>query len=221
MCGRFALATEKHILEILYQLEIREDLQPRYNIAPSQYILACRLSPQHGKRELAALKWGLVPFWAEDETIGSRMINARSETVAEKPSFRDAFKKRRLLIPVSGFYEWKKEDGAKQPFYISRKDGQPFSLAGLWERWDKGTNPLESCTILTTEPNSLLAPLHNRMPVVVPPENYELWLDPEANSKTLQELLAPYPPDELIFHPVSRLVNSPFNESPELIEALT
>jgi putative SOS response-associated peptidase YedK len=168
MCGRFALATEKHILEILYQLEIREDLQLRYNIAPSQNILACRLSPQHGRRELAALKWGLVPFWAEDETIGSRMINARSETVAEKPSFRDAFKKRRLLIPVSGFYEWKKEDGAKQPFYISRKDGQPFSLAGLWERWDKGTNPLESCTILTTEPNLLLAPLHNRMPVVVP-----------------------------------------------------
>jgi len=221
MCGRFALATEKHILEILYQLEIREDLQPRYNIAPSQNILACRLSPQHGRRELAALKWGLVPFWAEDETIGSRMINARSETVAEKPSFRDAFKKRRLLIPVSGFYEWKKEDGAKQPFYISRKDGQPFSLAGLWERWEKGKNPLESCTILTTEPNSLLAPLHNRMPVVVPPESYELWLDPEANSKTLHELLAPYPPDELIFYPVSRLVNSPYNESPELIEALT
>jgi putative SOS response-associated peptidase YedK len=222
MCGRFALATEKHILEMLYQLEIRSDfdLMPRYNIAPSQKIPACRLSLQHGKRELVNLKWGLVPFWAEDDKIGSRMINARSETAAEKPSFREAFKKRRLLIPVSGFYEWKKEAEAKQPYYICRKDGKPFSLAGLWELWNKGGTPLESCTILTTEPNELLAPLHNRMPVIISPETYGHWLDPDTDSTTIQEMLAPYPSEELTAYPVSTLLNNPANDSPDLIKTL-
>lgn len=217
MCGRFALATEKHILEMLYQLEIRDDLELRYNIAPSQKILACRISPQHGKREVVNLKWGLVPFWAEDASIGSKMINARSETVASKPSFRDAFKKRRLLIPASGFFEWKKEDGVKQPYYLYRKDGRPFSIAGLWERWEKGPAPLESCTILTTEPNSLVAKLHNRMPVIIPEQAYDYWLDPKREGMELQELFAPYPADELDSHPVSHLVNRPANDRQELI----
>lgn len=222
MCGRFALATEKKILEMLYQLIIRDDfeLRPRYNISPSQQIAVCRLSPQNGKKELAALKWGLVPFWVEDQSIGSRMINARSETAASKPSFRDAFKKRRILIPVSGFYEWKQEvEDVKQPYYIQRQDGQPFSLAGLWERWEKGTVPLESCTILTTEPNTLIAPLHKRMPVIIAPGNYDLWLDPSTDHAALTALLAPYAAAELAANPVSRLVNSPANDSPELIES--
>jgi len=218
MCGRFALVTEKKILEMLYQLEIRDDFIPRYNIAPSQNILALRLSPGHGKREFTDLKWGLVPFWAKDASIGSRMINARSETAAEKPSFRDAFKKRRLLIPASGFFEWKKEGGAKQPYYIYQKNGQPFSLAGLWERWEKGEEPLESCTILTTGPNSLIASLHDRMPVIISPRDFEKWLDPQTGSAELLHLLKSYPPEEMAAHPVSPAVNKPTNNSPELIE---
>ncbi len=220
MCGRFALVTEKKILEMLYQLEIRDDFIPRYNIAPSQSISALRLSPAHGKRELADLKWGLVPFWAKDASIGSRMINARSETAAEKPSFRDAFKKRRLLIPASGFFEWKKEGGAKQPYYIYQKNGQPFSLAGLWERWEKGEEPLESCTILTTGPNTLIASLHDRMPVIISPGDFEKWLDPQTGSAELLHLLKSYPPEEMAAHPVSPAVNKPTKNSPELIEPL-
>ena len=220
MCGRFALVTEKKILEMLYQLEIRDDFIPRYNIAPSQSISALRLSPEHGKRELTDLKWGLVPFWAKDASIGSRMINARSETAAEKPSFRDAFKKRRLLIPASGFFEWKKEGGAKQPYYIYQKNGQPFSLAGLWERWEKGEEPLESCTILTTGPNTLIASLHDRMPVIISPRDFEKWLDPQTGSAELLHLLKSYPPEEMAAHPVSPAVNKPTNNSPELIEPI-
>ena len=220
MCGRFALVTEKKILEMLYQLEIRDDFIPRYNIAPSQSISALRISPEHGKRELTDLKWGLVPFWAKDASIGSRMINARSETAAEKPSFRDAFKKRRLLIPASGFFEWKKEGGAKQPYYIYQKNGQPFSLAGLWERWEKGEEPLESCTILTTGPNTLIASLHDRMPVIISPRDFEKWLDPQTGSAELLHLLKSYPPEEMAAHPVSPAVNKPTNNSPELIEPI-
>ncbi|MBW6464710.1 MAG: SOS response-associated peptidase [Firmicutes bacterium] len=222
MCGRFALATEKNILDMLYDLEIRTgfNLKPRYNIAPSQQVPVLRLSPGEGKRELVELKWGLVPFWAEDPSIGSRMINARAETAAEKPSFRDAFRKRRILVPASGFYEWKKEEGVKQPYFITRKDKKTFSMAGLWERWDKGDAPLESFTILTIEPNSLISELHNRMPVIIPEEAYKEWLNPAADLQLLQKLLVPYPPDELIYHPVSRLVNRPANDTPDLIKPL-
>ncbi len=221
MCGRFALATEKHVLEMLYQLEIQSDLQPRYNIAPTQKIQAVRRSPQHGKRELTALKWGLVPFWAEDVLIGSRMINARSETAAEKPAFREAFKKRRLLIPASGFFEWKKEGSGKQPYYIRRKDGRPFSMAGLWESWEKGPAALETCVILTTEPNAVVKPLHNRMPVIIQPEAYGQWLDPDSDWKDLAALLLPAAPEELTAYPVSRLVNNPVNDNGELLKPIS
>ena len=217
MCGRFALATDKKVLEMLYEIVMREELTPRYNIAPSQEILAIRYLPEAGKREAVNLKWGLVPFWAEDPAIGNRMINARAETAPQKPSFRDAFKKRRLLIPATGFYEWKKEEGAKQPFFICRKDGQPFSLAGLWERWDKGDQGLETCTIITTEPNSLVAPLHNRMPVIIPREAYEHWLNPVAEKSHLTSLLKPYPPEEMVAYPVSHQVNNPAHDGPDLL----
>ncbi len=217
MCGRFALATDKKALEMLYEMEIRLDFQPRYNIAPSQEILALRFSSPESGKELVTLKWGLVPFWADDAGIGSRMINARAETAPQKPSFRQSFKKRRLLIPASGFFEWKKQNGVKQPYYICPKKKQLFSLAGLWERWEKGEMPLETCTILTTGPNDLLAPIHNRMPVIIPSHSYEKWLDPAADITTLEELLKPYPAEELSAYPVSRQVNNPAQDSPELI----
>ncbi len=218
MCGRFALVSEKHILEALFDLDWREDLIERYNIAPTQNITAVRLSPERGKPETANLRWGLVPFWADDFAVGNKMINARAETVAEKPSFRQAFKKRRLLIPASGFFEWKKPH--KQPFYICREDGQPFAFAGLWERWDKGDTPLESCAILTTTPNELIASLHDRMPVIIAPEAFRIWLDPQTPAGRLSELLGPYPSDELTAYPVSRRVNSPGNDDPAIIEEL-
>ena len=218
MCGRFALVAEKRILDMLFGLELRFDLQPRFNIAPSQDILALRRSPGENDKEFVHLRWGLVPFWAEDSSIGSRMINARSETAPEKPSFRDAFKKRRLLIPASGFYEWKKAQNGKQPYYVCREDGNPFAFAGLWERWDKGDKPLETCTILTTEPNSLLAPIHNRMPVIISSQHFDQWLDINADPAGLQDLLQPYPPDELTAYPVSREVNKPSNNNPDLIK---
>jgi len=221
MCGRFTLVAEKRILDMLFGLELRLDLQPRFNIAPSQDILAVRRSAGENEKEFVHLRWGLVPFWAKDSSIGSRMINARAETAPGKPSFRDAFKKRRLLIPASGFYEWKKEQDGKQPYYVCREDGDPFAFAGLWERWDKGDKPLETCTILTTEPNSLLAPIHNRMPVIVSPQNFNWWLDPQTDSAGLNALLQPYPPGELTMYPVSRQVNKPSNDNPDLIKPLS
>jgi len=223
MCGRFALATDKKILAMLYGLDLRADfeLRPRYNIAPSQKVLTLRLSPENGEKELTELKWGFVPFWADDPAIGNRMINARAETAAEKPSFRNALKKRRLLVPASGFYEWKSEDGKKQPFFIYRRDEKPFSFAGLWERWDKGSDPLESFTILTTEPNSLLSDLHNRMPVIIRAEDYSAWLNPDAEPIFLQQMMVPFPSEELTFHPVSKKVNKPSNDHPEIIQDIS
>ncbi len=221
MCGRFALVTEKKILEMLYGLELRNDLRPRYNIAPAQDILSLRRSPHSGKKEFTYLKWGLVPFWSKDSSIGSPMINARSETVAEKPAFRDAFKKRRIIIPASGFFEWKKkEKGAKQPYYINRKDGQPLSLAGLWERWEKGDEILESCTILTTEPNRLVAPLHDRMPVIISLRDIESWLEQSYDFADLSELLKPYAEKELTVRPVSQRVGNPANDTPDILDPL-
>ncbi len=218
MCGRFALATEKKILEMLYDLELRLHFNQRYNIAPSQEILALRHSQQNNQKELVYLKWGLVPSWSDDPAIGNRMINARAETAPEKPSFRSAFKKRRLLIPVSGFYEWKQEKEGKQPYFICQKEGQPFSLAGLWEHWERGDQVLETCTILTTEPNQLVAPLHNRMPVIISRNNYAEWLKMETEKSILMNMLKPYPPEDFIAYPVSRRVNSPGNDGPELMK---
>ncbi len=223
MCGRFALVTEKHILEMLFELDysFNFELKPRFNIAPSQQVPVVRLSSTEEKRELALLKWGLVPFWAKDQTIGNRLINARAETAREKPAFRDAYKKRRLLVPASGFYEWKKEAGGKQPYFITTKNRELISLAGLWERWDQRTEqPLETFTILTTEPNPLVAELHNRMPVIIPPQSFDTWLDPLTEEDHLQQLLTPYPEDQLHYYPVSRQVNKPSNDFPELIESL-
>jgi putative SOS response-associated peptidase YedK len=161
-------------------------------------------------RECVALRWGLVPSWADDPAVGNRLINARAETVASKPSFRAAFRQRRCLVPADGFYEWQKQAGKKQPFYIHLRGGGPFAFAGLWERWQGADEPIESFTIVTTEANELVRSLHERMPVILPREAYKHWLDPAyAKLEELQALLRPYPAEEMAAFPVSTRVNSP------------
>ncbi len=207
------------MLEALFGLELAGELSPRYNIAPSQPVAAVRAG-EGGARELTLLQWGLIPSWAKDPAIGSRMINARAETAAEKPSFRAAMKRRRCLIPASGFYEWARVGAAKQPFFIRMKEGRPFALAGLWEQWcGEDGSELETCAILTTSPNEMTAKIHPRMPVIIAPGDYGRWMDP-ANEKpgTLEPLLRPYPAGEMEAHTVSRHVNNPRNDEPACIE---
>ncbi len=187
---------------MLFELEIRMELAPRNNIAPTQQILAVRLNQTDQEREAVLLRWGLVPYWSKDKTIGSKMINARSETARQKPSFRDAFLRRRVLIPVSGFYEWKKEEGGKQPYLIGMNGGHPLALAGLWESWGRGGEYLETCTILTTSPNSLISPIHNRMPVIISTEGYRDWLDPETTQQKIASMLEPFPAEMMSARPV-------------------
>jgi putative SOS response-associated peptidase YedK len=192
LCGRFALVTEKHLLQMLFDLELRGELELRYNIAPSEEILAVRAGPD-GSREASRMKWGLVPYWAKERVIGNKLINARSETAGQKPAFRDAFRRRRALIPVSGFYEWKKTERGKKPYYIRMKDGALFALGGLWDSWPKEDPPLESCAILTVSANEKVAPIHERMPVIIHPEAYGLWLNRETGLSELQQQLSPFP----------------------------
>jgi putative SOS response-associated peptidase YedK len=222
MCGRFTLTDPDQDLAEQFDLPEIPALEPRYNIAPTQAVAAVRVAAGGAVRELVLLRWGLIPFWAKDPEIGARLINARSETVAEKPAFRDAFKRRRCLVVADGFYEWQKQQGKKQPFYIRLRAGQPFAFAGLWERWRGAEESIvESCTLLTTSPNGLMQPLHNRMPVILQPRDYELWLDPGVvRAELLQPLLVPYPAEEMEAYPVSRRVNSPDNDDPRCIEPL-
>ena len=227
MCGRFALMTPTEQLALLFDLpETAVSNLPtsvsRFNIAPTQPVAAIRLD-QAGARNFTFFRWGLIPSWAKDIKIGSRMINARSETVAEKPSFRAAFKRRRCLIPADGFYEWQKRNGGKQPMFIRPAAGEElsFALAGLWELWrDPDGGTLQSCTILTTSPNELMAPIHNRMPVIIEPEDYDLWLDPEPNPEQGLHLLRPYPAEKMVAYPVSTIVNNPRNDVPECVQPI-
>lgn len=219
MCGRFTQTASAPELARAFGVAEVPPVKPRYNIAPTQDILTVRGTPDG--REALYLKWGLVPSWAKDVAIASRLINARSETVESKPSFRDAFKRRRCLIVADGFYEWdKKGDGKKQPYYLSLRDGRPFAFAGLWERWQSPDGkPLDTCTILTTTANHALAPIHDRMPVILHPADHDLWLTAgERQSDELQALLAPYPAEEMTSHPVSPLVNSPSQQGAELLQ---
>lgn len=233
MCGRFTLRSNLNLILQQFGLDEAPDLTPRYNIAPTQLVPTVRAAGSG--RELAMLRWGLIPSWSKDEKIGNRLLNARSETAAEKPSFRTAFRRRRCLVVADGFYEWQKigpdQAGAgkgakKQPYYIRMRDERPFAFAGLWESWrgPKGAelaSPIESCTILTTGPNELMQRLHDRMPVILSPEDYELWLDPTFQGlDALQALQRPLAADAMIADPVSTLVNSPRNESPECIVAI-
>ena len=220
MCGRFSLWLElTDLVKAFPGFVFPDEVTPRYNIAPTQSVAVVTNNPD---RKVEYFRWGLVPSWAKDPAIGNRMINARSETVTEKPSFRAAFRRRRCLILADGFYEWKKVAGEKRktPMYIRMASGQPFAFAGLWEFWQPDTTPLLSCTILTTQPNSLLASIHNRMPVILPEEKYEFWLSAEETEKrALLDCLKPYPDDKMVAYAVSSLVNNPRNDAPECIVA--
>jgi putative SOS response-associated peptidase YedK len=219
VCGRFAFYSPAEAVSRLFAAETIADLPPRYNIAPTQPAPTVRLD-QDSVRRLNLLRWGLVPFWAKDPSIGNRMINARAETVASKPAFRQAFRKRRCLILADGFYEWQKADSGKIPWFINAPSGEPFAMAGLWESWQAdGDEPLETCTILTTEAGSSLARIHHRMPVVLGSEGVQQWLDPNMDEGQLPLLAdeARRVPLEAIR--VSRQVNNPENEGPDLLRA--
>lgn len=220
MCGRFTLRTPKERIKREFQLQGEPSVEARYNISPSQNILAVRQNIDG--REAAELKWGLIPSWSKDASIGSRLINARSETVLEKPSFREAFKKRRCIIPADGFYEWARIGGKKQPYYFRLRDEHLFGFAGLWDRWKRQDGEvIESCTILTTEANEILAPVHDRMPVILNPDTYDLWLNEDSrNAESLKELLQPFPDSEMIGYAVSTQVNSPQAHGDSLVAQL-
>lgn len=224
MCGRFVQASDPAALSHLFTLPIAAipDFRPRYNLAPTQPALVLRREPQGGEKEATFLTWGLIPSWAKDPSIGNKLINARAETLAEKPAFRAAFRRRRCLVPADGFFEWKKAGKSKQPYFISHQDGSPFAIAGLWEHWQAPDGSvIESFTLITTEPNELVRPLHNRMPAILPRHAFDLWLNPDTDQKRLQALLlTPYPADLLTAWPVSTQVNSPVNDHPDLIEPL-
>lgn len=218
MCGRYTLATPtQKLAESFSGFEVPAELPPRYNVAPTQPIAVVANNGQH---KVEFFQWGLIPSWAKDPKIGNQMINARAETLGEKPAFRNAYKRRRCLVLADGFYEWRKEeDGAKTPMYIRLASGDPFAFAGLWEMWQTAEDTILSCTIITTDPNDLMAQIHNRMPVILPPAAYEQWLDPaERRPDDLQGLLHPYPTELMTAYPVSKMVNSPKNDSPALIE---
>jgi putative SOS response-associated peptidase YedK len=222
MCGRFYLDVAREQLKDHYELPLAPDLVPRFNIAPSQDILVVRVTPGH-KRECVPLHWGLIPGWAMEEKTPYHMINARAETLAEKPAFRTAYRHRRCLIPVSGFYEWQAKGKQKQPYAIGMKDGGIFSLAGLWEHWEGLQGKIvESCTIIVTDANKLLAPIHERMPLIIAVENYARWLDPDIQDPDrLRTLLRPFPAGRMQAHTVSQHVNNPENDNPECIAAIT
>ncbi len=241
MCGRYVSASPpEELARYFAATPPEEDLPANYNVAPTSKVYVVRA--RDGHREIDSFRWGLVPFWAKDAKIGSKMINARSETVADKPAFRRAFRSRRCLVPADGFYEWKKVGAEvtalaepsmkgvakphKQPFFIHRADGEPLAIAGLWERWYPktpdgsdlpGAEPVETCTILTTSANATMAPIHDRMPALLPPAVWDEWLDPSSDADRLGRLLVPSPDHLLTFHPVSTLVNSVRNRGEELI----
>ncbi len=221
MCGRFTLAIETPALQQEFGVvTVPPDWVPRFNVAPTQPIAVITDAEE---RKLEWMHWGLVPFWAKDPSIGSRLINARSETAHEKPAFRAAFARRRCLILADGFYEWQKPvrgKGPKNPFYFRRKDSRPFAFAGLWERWDSPEgNMMLSATILTTSANELVKPVHERMPVMLSGDNLWRWLQEELKD-ALQSMLAPYPEVEMAAYPISRMVNRAEMEGPQLIRPL-
>jgi putative SOS response-associated peptidase YedK len=221
MCGRYSQTHTGEAIAVAFDLAVVPDPMPRYNIAPTQPVSAIAQTTARAgcDREYRIFQWGLIPSWSKDPMIGNRMFNARSETVAEKPSFRAAFKRRRCLIIADGFYEWRRDGKNKQPFYFqvtpplsssTTQDGALFGLAGLWEIWEGGDGSyLETCTILTTEPNELMEPIHNRMPVIIHPQDYDLWLDPKLEkAEALQHLLRPYESEAMQAYPVSTIVNN-------------
>ena len=221
MCGRFAQYSEPDTYADLFDLERVCAPRPRYNAAPTQEILAARPGAD-GTRELTPLRWGLIPSWSKGPDNRYSMINARAETVATKPAYRAAFRARRCIIPAEGFYEWQTTTDGKQPHLIRRRDGQPFAMAGLWERWQgPDTDAIESCTIIVTDANAAIAPIHDRMPVILTGNGLDAWLDPTiGNAAALTSLLRPAPAQDWTHYPVSKRVNSPRNDDPSLVDRL-
>jgi len=222
MCGRFVQYSPLQIVQQIFNIgTVSSEVIPNYNVAPTQKILT--IIKHDNKNTLEKLHWGLVPFWAKDISIGSRMINARAETVSQKPSFRNAFRKRRCLIPADGFYEWKGEKGNKQPYYVSNPSGEPFAFAGLWESWtDKESDEesvYKSCTIITTAASESIREIHHRMPVILDPKFHEKWLNTDIQvPKELQVIINDGIIHDMKYYPVSKLVNSVKNNDPNCIK---
>lgn len=222
MCGRYAFFSAHEAIARLFGVADSLAVEPRYNIAPTQYVPTV-LTDHGGVRRLAMLYWGLVPFWAKERAIGARMINARTETLAEKPAFRAAYRKRRCLVLADGYYEWRASGAAgKQPYFVRAALRAPFAMAGLWESWveREGGETLDSCTIVTTAAVPHIAPLHDRMPLILPAAAYASWLDPATPAARIAELAATAPSESLEFHPVSKRINSARNEGADLIDAV-
>lgn len=218
MCGRFALTAPASDIAEIFQVDILPEVLPRYNVAPTTQV-ACVVDTDEG-RKVEMFRWGLIPSWAKDKKVGYRMINARAETVAEKPSFRSSFKAKRCLVPCDGFYEWVAGENGKTPHYIRMRDSGLFAFAGLWSEWKGGEGSLNTYTIITTEANEFLKPLHHRMPVILPPDLYTRWLDPQTPALDLHAMLKPLTEDSLEYFAVTKTVNSPRNDSAECIEPL-
>jgi putative SOS response-associated peptidase YedK len=219
MCGRYGLATEKDDLGTFFDAMVLEDVQPRYNIAPTQPVVIVRDDRDRPRRIAHHVHWGLIPAWAKDPQIGARMINARGETIAEKPAYRAAARYRRCIVPASGFYEWQEAVDGKQPWFFHMADGSLMAMAGLYEHWH-GPNgeTIDSCTIVTTTTNELLQPIHDRMPVIVEPGDFDRWLDASiVDARQVDDLIRPISSGLMDGHPVSRRVNSPRNDDPTLI----
>ncbi|ARV59132.1 hypothetical protein BZZ01_11215 [Nostocales cyanobacterium HT-58-2] len=222
MCGRFTLFQTAETLCQTFHVEKAPDQELQYNIAPTQMVTAVVCHQQTKQREFQKLRWGLIPSWSKDPAMGSKLINARAETVAEKPAFRSAFKHRRCLVVADGFYEWQQQEGKKQPYYFRLGEGKPFGFAGLWEQWRSPQGEeITSCTILTTQANTLLQPVHERMPVILQEQDYDLWLDPQVQTpESLQQLLHPYPSEAMTSYLVSKVVNNSKHNSPDCIKPL-
>ena len=219
MCGRFAYYSAHEAMSGMFGVEAAPGVEASYNIAPTQNAAVLRAGAD-GRRTVSMLRWGLVPFWAKDLAIGNKLINARAETVAEKPSFRAAYRKRRCLVPADGYYEWRAGEAGKQPYFISARDGEAMLIAGLWERWDKSGDPVETFTLLTRAPNDFAARIHHRMPVLVPRAEMDGWLDGELGAGPADERVSDTPEDYLQAWPVAKTVNSPRNNDPSLIEPI-
>ncbi len=217
MCGRLARFSSVQKFADLFRTGAGFNLNPRYNIAPTQALLLAR-NAGWGGRELVSLHWGLVPSWGKEPRVGYSTINARAETVAEKPTFQNAFRYRRCLIAADGYFEWRKLERTKQPYFVTLEDGEPFAFAGVWEHWARNDHSVDSCAIIVTEANELTKPIHDRMPVILAPEDYDAWMDPDLSDPgRLKAFLKPYPSERMLAYPVSKAVNNPKYDQPELI----
>ena len=213
MCGRYTLRARSRAIAEAFDVPEAPELPARYNIAPTQAVPAVWLDPERGDRRVMLFRWGRIPSWADDPSIGDKMINARAETVAEKPAFRHGFRSKRCLVLADGYYEWKKEGKTKLPYFIRMKDDRPFAFAGLWDDWERDAGAILSCTHLTTEPNEAVEPIHDRMPLILPPSAHDAWLDAHVKDlRRLLPLLVPYPADEMEAYPAGTPVNDPANE---------